>query len=277
MLSRIADSLFWMARYMARAEDMARLLDVTYHMLLEQAQDSYQLRWEAVITITEQTWVALRSQAGAGDQGGPAGSTTRVLAALRDVPTVVDERGQAWPASEVARALCDCALTRAVIGAKRETLDVGRDSRLFQRTHWLALCAAGLRTCAVEGCGMPLAYCELHHLRWWDRDGGLTNLANCAPYCSYHHHEIHRRDLRVTRRTDGGFDHHDADGRRYGGTPPGGDAMPAPPQDGGALSTIASGNAVPPAARALGTAPRCAEAPRLTDDPPVDLLALLTG
>ena len=33
MLSRIADSLFWMARYMDRAENTARLLDVTYHML----------------------------------------------------------------------------------------------------------------------------------------------------------------------------------------------------------------------------------------------------
>lgn len=52
MLSRIAESLFWMSRYMARAEDTARLLDVTYHMLLEQSQDSYQLRWEALIKIT---------------------------------------------------------------------------------------------------------------------------------------------------------------------------------------------------------------------------------
>jgi uncharacterized alpha-E superfamily protein len=52
MLSRIADSLFWMARYMDRAENTARLLDVTYHMLLEQSQQTYELRWDAVITIT---------------------------------------------------------------------------------------------------------------------------------------------------------------------------------------------------------------------------------
>jgi uncharacterized alpha-E superfamily protein len=52
MLSRIADSLFWMARYMDRAENTARLLDVTYHMLLEQSHQSYQLRWDAVIQIT---------------------------------------------------------------------------------------------------------------------------------------------------------------------------------------------------------------------------------
>jgi uncharacterized alpha-E superfamily protein len=52
MLSRIADSLFWMARYMDRAENAARLLDVTYHMLLEQAHNTYELRWDAVIRIT---------------------------------------------------------------------------------------------------------------------------------------------------------------------------------------------------------------------------------
>jgi uncharacterized alpha-E superfamily protein len=52
MLSRIADSLFWMARYMDRAENAARLLDVTYHMLLEQSQQTYQLRWDALITMT---------------------------------------------------------------------------------------------------------------------------------------------------------------------------------------------------------------------------------
>ena len=51
MLSRIADSLFWISRYMERAEDTARILDVNYHMLLEQAHDSYRLRWEPLIII----------------------------------------------------------------------------------------------------------------------------------------------------------------------------------------------------------------------------------
>lgn len=51
MLSRIAESLFWLARYMERAEDTARILDVNYHMLLEQSQDSYHLRWEPLIVM----------------------------------------------------------------------------------------------------------------------------------------------------------------------------------------------------------------------------------
>jgi len=51
MLSRIADSLFWLARYIERAEDTARILDVNYHMLLEQSQDAYQLRWEPLMVM----------------------------------------------------------------------------------------------------------------------------------------------------------------------------------------------------------------------------------
>jgi uncharacterized alpha-E superfamily protein len=51
MLSRIADSLFWIARYMERAEDTARILDVNYHMVLESYQ-SYRLRWDPLIIIT---------------------------------------------------------------------------------------------------------------------------------------------------------------------------------------------------------------------------------
>ena len=35
MLSRIAESLFWIGRYVERADDTARILDVTVHQLLE--------------------------------------------------------------------------------------------------------------------------------------------------------------------------------------------------------------------------------------------------
>lgn len=35
MLSRIAESLYWLGRYVERAEDTARILDVHYHLMLE--------------------------------------------------------------------------------------------------------------------------------------------------------------------------------------------------------------------------------------------------
>src|SRR5215469_4711085 len=52
MLSRIADSLFWIGRYMERADNTARILDVNYHMLLEQPPDTYKLRWDPLIAVT---------------------------------------------------------------------------------------------------------------------------------------------------------------------------------------------------------------------------------
>ena len=51
MLSRIADSMFWLARYMERAEDTARILDVNYHMLLEQSSVPYRLRWGPLVVM----------------------------------------------------------------------------------------------------------------------------------------------------------------------------------------------------------------------------------
>ena len=55
MLSRIADSLFWLARYVERAEYTARILDVNYHMLLEQSQQPYRMHWEPLIVMAGET------------------------------------------------------------------------------------------------------------------------------------------------------------------------------------------------------------------------------
>jgi len=153
----------------------------------------------------------------AEERSAPApGSAQDVMGRLRGVGPVVDETGQAWPASEIARALCDCLLTRAVVGGRDAELNLGRGERRFGRQHWLALYAAGARSCSIGGCGMPLAYTELHHLRWWTRDGGPTDLANCAAYCSFHHHEIHRLGIVATRLADGTLEHRYPDGRPYG-------------------------------------------------------------
>jgi uncharacterized alpha-E superfamily protein len=52
MLSRTADHLFWMARYSERAENLARLLDVTYQMSLVPQDDvAARKNWHAVITL----------------------------------------------------------------------------------------------------------------------------------------------------------------------------------------------------------------------------------
>jgi uncharacterized alpha-E superfamily protein len=56
MLSRTADHLFWMARYMERAENTARMLDVHYQMsLLPQTAEQAEQGWRGVLGISELT------------------------------------------------------------------------------------------------------------------------------------------------------------------------------------------------------------------------------
>jgi uncharacterized alpha-E superfamily protein len=56
MLSRTADHLFWMARYMERAENTARMLDINYQTsLLPQSADSAELGWKGLLSISELT------------------------------------------------------------------------------------------------------------------------------------------------------------------------------------------------------------------------------
>jgi len=57
MLSRTADHLFWMARYMERAENTARMLDVNYQTsLLPQSADKAEQGWRGLLSISELDW-----------------------------------------------------------------------------------------------------------------------------------------------------------------------------------------------------------------------------
>lgn len=49
MLSRVADSLYWMSRYLERAEHTARLLDVNLNLMLDESQTSSEQRWQRVL------------------------------------------------------------------------------------------------------------------------------------------------------------------------------------------------------------------------------------
>jgi uncharacterized alpha-E superfamily protein len=54
MLARTADHLFWMARYMERAENTARMLDVNYQMsLLPQSVEAAEKGWRGLLSISE--------------------------------------------------------------------------------------------------------------------------------------------------------------------------------------------------------------------------------
>jgi uncharacterized alpha-E superfamily protein len=52
MLSRDADSCFWIGRYIERAEATARMIDVHYHFGLESPVISQTAQWSSIITIS---------------------------------------------------------------------------------------------------------------------------------------------------------------------------------------------------------------------------------
>lgn len=49
MLSRVADSLYWMARYLERAEHTTRLVDVNLNLMLDESSTSSDHRWARVL------------------------------------------------------------------------------------------------------------------------------------------------------------------------------------------------------------------------------------
>lgn len=75
-----------------------------------------------------------------------------------------------------------------VLDGNGQILDWGRTRRLFSRNQRLALLERD-GGCAM--CGAPPGQVKVHHIRWWARDAGPTDLANGICLCESCHHRIH--------------------------------------------------------------------------------------
>ncbi len=64
MLSRVADSIFWMARYMERAENLARLLLANQSLMLDSGGNNDRTFWEPILMTTgdEEGYFKLHSE-----------------------------------------------------------------------------------------------------------------------------------------------------------------------------------------------------------------------
>jgi len=50
MLSRVADSLYWMGRYFERADNCARAIEATHSLMLNRVEFAHDQRWYRALT-----------------------------------------------------------------------------------------------------------------------------------------------------------------------------------------------------------------------------------
>jgi hypothetical protein len=101
----------------------------------------------------------------------------------------IDGTPQPISVGALRRAAADAEIVPAVLGGASEVLDWGRTRRLFTSAQRLALVE---RDGGCAWCNAPPSWCEAHHIRWWERDAGPTDLANAVLMCARCHHRVHR-------------------------------------------------------------------------------------
>ncbi|MDJ0335323.1 DUF222 domain-containing protein [Salinibacterium sp. G-O1] len=80
-----------------------------------------------------------------------------------------------------------------------QPLDVGRNERLFTWRQKIAL-AARDGGCIFPGCDRPPSWCEAHHIEFWGRDDGRTDIEQGVLLCRHHHMLAHNNGWEISLR-----------------------------------------------------------------------------
>ncbi len=130
-----------------------------------------------------------------------AGATVVVRMSREDLETgtghaLIDGINQPVSIAAARRLAAGGGIIPCVLDAQGAILDWGREKRLFTRSQRLALVERD-GGCAM--CGLPPGMTRAHHIRWWTRDRGPTDLANGVLLCESCHHRIHDNgwDIRI--------------------------------------------------------------------------------
>ncbi|MEW1962978.1 DUF222 domain-containing protein [Microbacterium sp. NPDC077644] len=122
-----------------------------------------------------------------------AGATIVVRMSLDDLESgtgsaTIDGMEQPISVSAARRMAANGGVIPCVLGGDSEILDWGRRKRLFTKAQRLALVERD-GGCAM--CGLPPEMTGAHHIRWWQRHRGSTDLSNGVLLCETCHHRIH--------------------------------------------------------------------------------------
>lgn len=123
------------------------------------------------------------------------------LAGLTDHGICETESGVPIPITAMRRLCCDAEIIPTVLGGDGRILDHGRSRRTASPEQRQALRAMH-RGCAHPDCNIGFDACRIHHIRWWWRDTGPTDLDNLLPLCERHHHLVHEGGWTLTMTPD---------------------------------------------------------------------------
>jgi uncharacterized alpha-E superfamily protein len=114
VLSRVAESLYWIGRYIERAEDTARILDVHYHLMLEDRRSDEADLCRALLD-------AMGAEAEAGDAPLTAASVSTQLAFDVTFPgSISSSLSAAWENARGAREAISSELWESLNATHRQ-------------------------------------------------------------------------------------------------------------------------------------------------------------
>jgi hypothetical protein len=142
------------------------------------------------------------------DSGGvkPHVSVVVPLDTLQDndgAPTATTGYGQQISGEAARRIACDAEISRIITGPGGEILDSGRATRTFTAAQRRAINARDGNRCIGEGCDVPAAWCDCHHVLHWARDNGPTSVDNGVTLCGRHHDQVHHHGHAIITLPDG--------------------------------------------------------------------------
>jgi hypothetical protein len=132
--------------------------------------------------------------------GAPVIRLTATKAAFQRGTGLARIDGQVAPVSihTAWRLTCEAGTAGIVFNEDGTVLDFGREQRFFTRKQKEAL-AIIWGGCASPGCERPPSWCEAHHIVFWKRDNGKTNLADGILLCRHHHLLFHNNGWEIQR------------------------------------------------------------------------------
>lgn len=200
MLSRIAESLYWVGRYTERAEDTARILDVHYHLLLE---DRWVDEAAACAALLEVMGVGAERAAGGYDSA----AVTRILAYDGDyASSIVGSMSAAWRNARGAREAISSEMwecLNATHEALRSGAAVPHEQGAYAFFQWVkerAAMFAGLAEStmsrddgwrflllgrSLERVDMTARLLSARYGESWGEAGWVTTLRSCGAYEAY--------------------------------------------------------------------------------------------